>query len=119
MEKLHVLVLDDEPGIRDEIEEYLSGQGFAVTQAGLPSEAFEILGREAVDICILDLRLPEMNGIDVLEKIKREHPLTEAIMMTAHGEMESVIRAMRFGAIDFFNKPFMFNPFCSFTALIC
>ncbi len=106
MEKLQVLIVDDESGIRNEIEEFLTGKGFGVFQAGLPSEAFDILNRETIHLCILDFRLPEMNGIEVLIKIKALYSTVEVIMITAHGEMETVISAMREGAIDFFNKPF-------------
>ncbi|MFZ4523552.1 MAG: sigma-54-dependent transcriptional regulator [Bacteroidales bacterium] len=106
MEKLQVLIVDDEIGIRNEIEEFLLEKGFGVFQAGLPSEAFDILSRETIHLCILDFRLPEMNGIEVLTKIKAQFSSVEVIMITAHGEMETVISAMRQGAIDFFNKPF-------------
>ncbi|MDP1623479.1 MAG: sigma-54 dependent transcriptional regulator [Bacteroidales bacterium] len=106
MEKLQVLILDDEPGIRSEIEEFLVEMNFEVFQAGSPSEAFRLLGERTIDVAIVDIRLPEMDGIDVLQEIKRQYLNTEVIMITAHGEMDSVIRCMRLGAIDFFNKPF-------------
>ncbi len=106
MGKLHVLILDDEPEIRDEIEEFLRELNFEVFKAGLPSEAFALLDEHPVDVAIVDIRLPEMDGIEVLEKIRKFYPQTEVIMITAHGEMDSVIRSMRLGAFDFFNKPF-------------
>jgi DNA-binding NtrC family response regulator len=106
MEKLRILVLDDEPGIRNEIEEFLVEMDFEVFLAGLPSEAFSLFEENPIDVAIVDIQLPEMDGIEVLERIKRFYPKTEVIMITAHGEMDSVIRAMRLGAIDFFNKPF-------------
>jgi DNA-binding NtrC family response regulator len=106
MDKLQILILDDEPGIRNEIEEFLTEMNFAVLQAGSPSEAFALFDEHSVDVAIVDLRLPEMDGIEVLQHIKKFHPKTEVIMITAHGEMDSVIRSMRLGAIDFFNKPF-------------
>jgi DNA-binding NtrC family response regulator len=107
MDKLQVLILDDEPGIRNEIEEFLREMHFEVFQAGLPSEAFNLLESRPVDVAIVDFRLPEMDGIAVLERIRKNYPKTEVIMITAHGEMDCVIRAMRLGAIDFFNKPFL------------
>lgn len=106
MEKLHVLILDDEPGIRNEIEEFLTEKNFEVFQAGLPSEAFRLFEAHPIDVAIVDIRLPEMDGIEVLEQIRKSYPKTEVIMITAHGEMDGVIRCMRLGAIDFFNKPF-------------
>jgi DNA-binding NtrC family response regulator len=106
MEKLQVLILDDEPGIRSEIEEFLTEMDFEVFQAGSPSEAFILFEENSIDVAIVDLMLPEMDGIEVLRRIKKLYPNTEVIMVTAHGEMDSVIRSMRLGAIDYFNKPF-------------
>jgi DNA-binding NtrC family response regulator len=106
MEKPNVLILDDEPAIRNEIEEFLVEKNFNVFQASLPSHAFSLIAEKSVDIAIVDIRLPEMNGIEVLEWIKKFYPSTEVIMITGFGEMETVIHAMRLGAIDFFNKPF-------------
>ena len=107
MKKLQILILDDEPGIRNEIEEFLTEMNFEVFQAGLPSEAFILLEERSIDVALVDILLPEMDGIEVLERIKKHYPKTEVIMITAHGEMDSVIRCMRLGAIDFFNKPFL------------
>ncbi len=106
MNRFHVLIVDDEPEIRKEIWEYLVSKGMTVHMAAAPSEAFAVLDKQRVDICLLDLRLPEMNGIDVLARIRKDYPGVEVIMITAHGEMDNVISAMRLGAIDFFNKPF-------------
>ncbi len=106
MEELKILILDDEKGYREGIEEYLLTQGFTVFHAEKPSEGFQILKDEPCDIVILDLKLPEMNGVQVLRKIKKSYPETEIIMITAHGDMESVIESLRYGASDFFMKPF-------------
>ncbi len=106
MKKLTILVLDDENGFRSELNEFLSRCNFKVHTAAKPSEAFKILRKIHIDVAILDLRLPEMSGLDVLKQIKQEFTSTEVIMITGHGDMESVIQAMRLGAIDFFNKPF-------------
>lgn len=106
MELISILVLDDEKVFRDEIREFLENDGFKVFSAGLPSEAFNILGCEDIDILILDLRLPEMDGFSVLEKVKAQYPHIEVIMITGHGDMDAVIQAMRMGAVEFFPKPF-------------
>jgi DNA-binding NtrC family response regulator len=104
-----ILVLDDEPEIRSEINEFLSLRGVKVLEASRPSEAFKILSKEDVDITILDIRLPEMNGIDVLKEISRLYPAIQNIMMSGHGDMDSVIKALRLGAVDYFQKPFLLN----------
>jgi len=106
MKQLSVLVLDDEPRMQDEIEEFLSGQQYMIYKAGAPSKAFGILEKTAVDILILDIKLPEMDGLEVLKKVKQSYPDIEVIMISGHGDMNTVIEAMRHGAFDYFQKPF-------------
>lgn len=106
MQKLNILILDDEKGFRDELHEFLRDNKYKPYSAGLPSEAFKILFKKRIDIIILDIRLPEMNGLIFLKKVKKLFPHIEVIMISGHGDMESVITAMRYGALDFFNKPF-------------
>nr|MBC8385687.1 sigma-54-dependent Fis family transcriptional regulator [Candidatus Cloacimonadota bacterium] len=106
MTNLRVLVIDDEKSYRDEIGEFLSKRDFSIYKAGLPSQAFNILKEEEIDIVILDINLPEMDGLEVLKKINNSYPEIEIIMITGHGDMDSVINAMRLGASDYFNKPF-------------
>jgi len=101
-----VLVLDDEAGIREEIDEFLSSRNLEIQHAASPSEAFRVLSSTRVDIAILDIRLPGMSGLEVLRRVKRQYPDTEVIMMSGHGDMDSVIDALRSGAIDYFKKPF-------------
>ncbi len=106
MDILNILVLDDEYRVREEINEFLTGKDFNVFKAAIPSEAFNILENNNIDIIILDIKLPEMDGLKVLEKIKQSYPEVEVIMISGHGDMNSVITAMRLGATDFFQKPF-------------
>lgn len=106
MHQFNILVLDDERVFREEIKEFLETDGFIVYSSGKPSEAFEILKKQDIDILILDLRLPEMDGIKVLQKVKELYSDIEVIMITGHGDMDAVIQAMRYGATEFFPKPF-------------
>ncbi|RPH34507.1 MAG: sigma-54-dependent Fis family transcriptional regulator [Bacteroidales bacterium] len=106
MENLKILVLDDERVFRDEIKEFLETDGFEVYLAAKPSAAFDVLRQAEIDIMILDLKLPEMDGISVLQKVKEQYSDVEVIMITGHGDMDAVIQAMRFGAVEFFPKPF-------------
>jgi len=106
MFNLRVLVVDDEKGYRDEIKEYLVDSGFTVFTAGLPSGALEIIEKDKMDIAIIDLRLPEMSGIDLMKKIREVDDQIGVIIISGHGDMDSVLTAMREGAIDFFPKPF-------------
>jgi DNA-binding NtrC family response regulator len=106
MEKVKILVVDDEQRVRDEIAEFLVENKYQVFKAGLPSEAFTILSENRIDLVILDIKLPEMDGISVLKIIKETYPDIEVIMISGHGDMGSVIEAMRNDAADFFPKPF-------------
>ncbi|MCD4747699.1 MAG: response regulator, partial [Bacteroidales bacterium] len=106
MENLNILVLDDEKRVRDEIGEFLTDKNFYVFKSALPSEAFKRLNENEIDIAIVDIKLPEMDGLNVLKKIKKLYPEIEVIMISGHGDMSSVIEAMRYGATDFFSKPF-------------
>ena len=106
MEKINILIVDDESRVVDEIEEFLKTKNFRVFKAGAPSIAFSLLKSNPVNIVILDIKLPEMDGLQVLEKIKSEYPDIEVIMISGHGDMDTVIQAMRSGATDYFAKPF-------------
>ncbi|MDQ2177108.1 sigma-54 dependent transcriptional regulator [Marinifilum sp. D714] len=103
---LRILILDDEQLVRDELSEFLIDPNFQIFKASTPSEAFEIINRNEVHIAIVDVNLPEMSGLEVLEKIKKEHSDIEVIMISGYSEMDSVIHSMRLGASDFFTKPF-------------
>jgi DNA-binding NtrC family response regulator len=106
MENISILILDDERRVRDEIGEFLIKSNFQIFKAEKPSQAFEILEKESIDIAIVDIKLPEMDGLTVLKKIKETHPGIEIIMISGHGDMGSVIEALRYGANDYFQKPF-------------
>ncbi len=104
--KLSILIVDDESRVVDEIREFLKNKKYKVFSASLPSQAFKLLKENAIDIVILDVRLPEMSGLEVLEKIKAQNQNIEVIMISGHGDMNTVIEAMRRGATDYFAKPF-------------
>ena len=103
---LRILILDDEKLVRDELEEFLIDPNFSVYKAGSPSEAFDIMDKNDIHIAVIDVNLPEMSGLEVLEKVKHDFPEIEVIMISGYSEMDSVIHAMRLGASDFFTKPF-------------
>lgn len=104
--KINILIVDDEPRVIDEIEEFLTAKKFVVFKAGKPSIAFELLRLHPINIVILDIKLPEMNGLDVLVQIKSKYPEIEVIMISGHGDIDTVIQALRNGATDYFAKPF-------------
>jgi DNA-binding NtrC family response regulator len=102
---MSVLLIDDEPAILRTIGDHLSARGHRVFPAERGAEGLEILKREAIDLVITDLKMPGMDGFEVLREVKRLSPGAEVIMVTAHGDIDSAVRAMREGAFDFFTKP--------------
>jgi DNA-binding NtrC family response regulator len=109
MGKLNILVVDDEKGYRDEISEYLQDCGFGVATAETPAVALELASGQDFDIAVLDLRLPRLSGIELMQKLHEHDPELGVIIISGHGDMDSVISALRQGALDFFPKPFDLN----------
>jgi len=104
--QLKVLVIDDEPNFTEEIEEFLQNQGFISYTANNVHKGRSILKSQNIDLLILDIRLKGINGLDVLKEVKQTYPKLEVIIVSAHGDMDSVITALRNGAIDYLKKPF-------------
>lgn len=100
--------MDDEQRIREELSEFLSNCDYACHVAETPSQAMQIVQQGNIDLVILDINLPERDGISVLKDIKEQDEGIEVIMITGQGDMELAIKALRLGAADFFNKPI--NP---------
>jgi len=105
LKKLKILVLDDDPVYRTLLRSILSIKTDAFVVES-PSLAFKVLLNEAIDILICDFHLPEMNGLEVITKVKAEYPSTEIIMISSTDDINTVIQALRSGAVDFFRKPF-------------
>ncbi len=106
MNKLNVLVLDDEKRFTEELTEFLQNSGFSTYEANTAAQGLSLLKKQSIDLLILDVRLPGVNGLDILKKVKDKYPNMEVIIVSAHGDMDTVIKAMRLGAIDYLRKPF-------------
>ncbi len=106
MNELKVLILDDESRITEKLKYHLEKRSFKVYTANTPKEGLSVLEEERPGVLILDVMLPGMNGLDILEKVKVEYPNLEIIMISGYGDMDMVIQAMRKGASDFIRKPF-------------
>lgn len=100
-----ILVIDDEPSIRESLEMFLTEKGLSVATAATGAEGLELWRRYEPRVIILDIRLPDMSGLDVLRAITSQDPDVTVIMITAHHDMESTIEAMRHGAYDYIHKP--------------
>jgi len=106
MNKLNVLILDDEKRFTEELSEFLQETGFKAFEANTCNQGLSILKKQPIDLLILDVRLPGINGLDILKEVKIKYPAIEVIIVSAHGDMDTVIKAMRLGAIDYLRKPF-------------
>jgi NtrC-family two-component system response regulator AlgB len=101
-----ILVLDDDPHIRRSLEIMLRSDGHDVFGAPDAPAALKLLGEHAVDIALVDLRLPGMSGIEFIGELSDHHPEVDAIVITAHGSVETAVAAMKDGALDYLTKPF-------------
>ena len=104
--KMEILILDDEKHFTEELREFFVNTGFEAFEANTEKGARKILGEHEIDLLILDVRLPGVNGLDILQSVKVQYPSMEVIVVSAHGDMDTVIKAMRFGAFDYLRKPF-------------
>lgn len=101
-----ILVVDDEETLRFSIKEFLDGQGYEVVVAGTCEQALERIHEFLPDLILLDLRLPDMNGLELLEKIKSKDAHALIIVMTGFGSVDSAVEAMKIGAYNYLEKPF-------------
>jgi DNA-binding NtrC family response regulator len=101
-----ILIVDDEENMRFVISRALSGDGYDVSEATTGEQALDLIGKTTPDLVIMDQRMPGINGIDALTRIKKEHPRLPVILLTAHGNVESAVKAMKAGAADYLTKPF-------------
>lgn len=108
MRNPRILVVDDEEDIRNILSDRLQMYGYEVPTASDGAEAIERVAEISPELVLLDIRLPKLDGMEVLSRIKREHPETLVIMITAHGTVQRAVEAMKQGAYDFIEKPF--NP---------
>jgi NtrC-family two-component system response regulator AlgB len=103
---MHVLLIDDDASLRKSIRLALGTMGHRVTEASDAAEALEYAGRTAFDVALLDLRLADERGLDVLPELLRLEPNLQVIMITAYATIETAVEAMRRGAFDYLPKPF-------------
>jgi DNA-binding response OmpR family regulator len=105
MEKFKLMVVDDEVDFLETIVKRLQARGIDATGVESGYQALEVLDQRSPDVIILDVKMPGMDGIETLRKIKKKKPLTEVIMLTGHASVESGIQGMQLGAFDYVMKP--------------
>ncbi|WP_319581818.1 response regulator [uncultured Pseudodesulfovibrio sp.] len=109
MADIKALLVDDEESFRNTLCKRLSRRGMTVEQAGSGEEALEMLVTFRPDVILLDVKMPGMDGLTALHKIKEVSPLIEVVMLTGHASMEIAIRGMELGAFDYLMKPVEFE----------
>jgi two-component system nitrogen regulation response regulator NtrX len=100
-----ILIIDDEETIRESVAGILSDEGFEPLSVASAKEAFSLLETEAVHVVLLDIWMPEMDGMEALPKIKEFYPNLPVIMISGHGNIETAVQATKMGAFDFIEKP--------------
>jgi DNA-binding NtrC family response regulator len=105
MISLRVLIVDDEQSQRDMLAGFLAKKGFKVKTAGSGEEALAFFENESFEIALLDQKMPEMDGIELLRELRQIDPELQAILITAHGTIETAVAAMRAGAYHYITKP--------------
>ena len=96
----NVLIVDDEEVLADAMREYLTRHGYSVTVRSSGEDALMVVDREPPDIVVLDYRLPLIDGLQVLRRIKEARPEIEVVILTAHGSVERAVEAMKIGAFE-------------------
>lgn len=105
-DKIKLLIVDDEIKFLDSISRRLEMRGFDVTKASDGQKALEAARQASFDLALLDLKMPGLNGQQVLEMLKKEHKYLEVIILTGHGSMDSAVECTKLGAFGYLPKPY-------------
>lgn len=104
-----VLVVDDEDAVRAGIAQVLANQGLKVRVAADGRQALEMMAQQPAGIVLLDIKMPEMEGVEVLKLLRRDYPHTEVLMITGYPNIEGAVQCIKLGALDYLVKPFRLN----------
>lgn len=107
----HILVVEDEVSVARGLEMILTDEGYAVNVAVNGNDALHMFDGERFDMVVADLRLPDIDGLEVLQKVKLDRPETKAIVITGYPNVSSAIKALRIGVEDYLSKPFTDDEF--------
>jgi DNA-binding NtrC family response regulator len=105
MPAYNILIIDDERAIRATLKEILEFENYAVDEAKDGEEAFQLLQQKNYQVALCDIKMPRMDGIQLLQKAQAEGIETQFIMISAHGTIETAVEATKLGAFDFIPKP--------------
>jgi len=101
-----ILIVDDETSVREVLSSLLAEEGYVVLAAATAEEGLEKMEGADISVALVDIKLPGMDGIELLAEIKRRSPFTEVVMMTSYASLETAIAAIRRDAYDYIQKPF-------------
>jgi DNA-binding NtrC family response regulator len=105
MQNLKLLLVDDEERFLSSTKILLEKRGVEAYTANCGKDALKIIETENIDVVILDVKMPEQDGIEVLSQIKVEHPMVQVILLTGHASVESAVDGLKIGAFDYLMKP--------------
>ncbi len=104
--KNRILVVDDEDALRTVLSSELEGEGYHVRSAADGQEAINILGGQEYDLILLDIKMPNVDGFEVLKFVKDRQPKTKVVMLTGFADLKNAIESKKLGAEDFVSKPY-------------
>jgi CheY-like chemotaxis protein len=104
--KNRILVVDDEDALRTVLSSELEGEGYQVASAADGEEAIKLLGGQQFDLILLDIKMPNVDGFEVLKFVKQQAPKTKVIMLTGFADLKNAIESKKLGAEDFVSKPY-------------
>src|SRR3712207_4148357 len=103
---MRILIVDDEPAIRFALADLLATDGHEVAEAEHAPAALALAADRAFDLVLTDFRMPRVDGLELLEHLRRDHPELLVVLMTAHGDERTAVRALKLGAYDYVPKPY-------------
>ena len=106
MRRVKILVIDDDESLRRVLEYNLAQEGYAVLTASSGEQGLDLLKKERADLVVTDVRMPGMDGLQVLEGVRKVDPNVQVIILTAFGTIEMAVEAMKAGAFHYISKPF-------------
>lgn len=104
--KNRILVVDDEEALRTVLSAELEGEGYLVSTAGDGEEAIKLIGSQVFNLILLDIKMPNVDGFEVLKFVKQKQPSTKVIMLTGFADLKNAIESKKLGAEDFVSKPY-------------
>ena len=107
---INVLIVDDEKNIRLTTAQTLERSGYVIETAANGKEAIQKLQQQPFDVMVLDIKMPQMDGLEVLQQAHQQYPALKILMVSAHATLEEAVQAMKLGAVDFVQKPLGYIP---------